>query len=49
MTARTLRSGLGFFKPVAAKVTGVSDRTAHNRSTMEQTLANLAAAAESTD
>ena len=39
----------GFFKPLAAKVTGVSDRTAHNRSTMEQTLANLAVAAESSD
>jgi uncharacterized protein YndB with AHSA1/START domain len=37
----------GIFKPLAAKATGVSDRTAHNRSTMEQTLANLAAAAES--
>ena len=39
----------GFFKPIAAKATGVSDRTAHNGSTMEQTLANLAAAAESSD
>ena len=39
----------GFFKPFAAKATGVSDRTAHNRSTMEQTLANLAVAAESSD
>ena len=37
----------GIFKPIAAKATGVSDRAAHNRSTMEQTLANLAAAAES--
>ena len=39
----------GFFKPIAAKATGVTDRTKHNRSTMEQTLANLAAAAESSD
>ncbi|HSJ91070.1 MAG TPA: SRPBCC family protein [Ilumatobacter sp.] len=39
----------GFFKPIAAKATGVSDRTAHNRVTMEQTLANLAAAAEASD
>jgi hypothetical protein len=39
----------GFFKPIAAKATGVSDRAAHNGSTMEQTLANLAAAAESSD
>ena len=39
----------GFFKPIAAKATGVSDRTAHNSSTMEQTLANLAAAAEASD
>jgi uncharacterized protein YndB with AHSA1/START domain len=38
-----------FFKPLAAKATGVSDRIAHNRSTMEQTLANLAVAAESSD
>ncbi len=39
----------GFFKPIAGKATGVSDRTDHNRSTMEQTLANLAAAAEASD
>jgi uncharacterized protein YndB with AHSA1/START domain len=39
----------GFFKPIAAKATGVSDRIDHNRSMMEQTLANLAAAAESSD
>jgi uncharacterized protein YndB with AHSA1/START domain len=39
----------GFFKPLAARATGVSDRTAHNRSTMEETLANLAAAAGSSD
>ena len=39
----------GFFKPIAAKATGVSDRIAHNRSTMEQTLTKLAAAAESSD
>lgn len=39
----------GLFKPIAAKVTGVSDRIAHNRATMEQTLTNLAAAAESSD
>ena len=38
----------GFFKPIAAKVTGVSDRVRHNRSTMETTLAALAAAAEAT-
>lgn len=38
----------GFFKPIAAKVTGVSDRVRHNRSTMEATLAALAAAAEAT-
>jgi uncharacterized protein YndB with AHSA1/START domain len=36
----------GFFKPIAAKVTGVSDRTEHNRVTMEQTLERLASAAE---
>jgi hypothetical protein len=36
-------------KPIAGKATGVSDRAAHNASTMEQTLANLAAAAESPD
>ena len=40
----------GFFKPIAAKATGVADRAEHNRATMEQTLENLAAAAEvSTD
>jgi hypothetical protein len=37
----------GFFKPIAGKATGVSNRTDHNRSSMEQTLANLATAAES--
>lgn len=37
----------GIFKPLAAQATGVSDRAAHNRLTMEQTLANLATAAES--
>lgn len=36
----------GFFKPIAAKATGVTDRAAHNRSSIEETLANLAAAAE---
>jgi uncharacterized protein YndB with AHSA1/START domain len=36
----------GVFKPIAAKATGIEDRAEHNRSTMEQTLANLAAAAE---
>ena len=36
----------GFFKPIAAKATGVSDRIDHNRSTMEQTLERLASAAE---
>lgn len=36
----------GFFKPIAAKATGVSDRTVHNRATMEQTLERLASAAE---
>ena len=36
----------GFFKPIAAKVTGVNDRVEHNRATMEATLAALAAAAE---
>ena len=35
----------GLFKPIAAKATGVADRAAHNRSSMEQTLARLAAAA----
>jgi hypothetical protein len=35
----------GFFKPIAANATGVSDRAAHNGSTMEKTLANPAAAA----
>ena len=39
----------GFFKPIAAKATGVSDRIEHNRSTMEQTLTKLAAAAESSN
>jgi hypothetical protein len=36
----------GFFKPVASRATGVSDRAAHNRETMERTLLNLATAAE---
>jgi uncharacterized protein YndB with AHSA1/START domain len=36
----------GFFKPIAAKATGVSDRAVHNRATMEQTLERLASAAE---
>ena len=37
----------GFFKPIAARVTGVSDRLAHNRDGMTETLDGLAAAAES--
>ncbi|MGZ8764336.1 MAG: SRPBCC family protein [Acidimicrobiia bacterium] len=37
----------GFFKPLARLVTGVADRTSHNRAGMEQTLERLAAAAES--
>lgn len=36
----------GFFKPLAAKATGVPDRPEHNRVTMEQTLERLASAAE---
>lgn len=36
----------GFFKPIAARATGVSDRATHNRATMEQTLEHLASAAE---
>lgn len=36
----------GFFKPIAAKATGVSDRVAHNRDGMTRTLERLAAAAE---
>lgn len=36
----------GFFKPIAAKATGVTDRAAHNRTSIEETLANLATAAE---
>jgi uncharacterized protein YndB with AHSA1/START domain len=36
----------GFFKPLAARATGVPDRAEHNRATMEQTLERLAAAAE---
>jgi uncharacterized protein YndB with AHSA1/START domain len=36
----------GFFKPIAQLATGVSDRAAHNRAGMEQTLERLAAAAE---
>jgi uncharacterized protein YndB with AHSA1/START domain len=36
-----------FFKPIAAKLTGVSDRAAHNRGTMTETLDRLAATAES--
>ena len=34
-----------WFRPVAGAVTGVSDRTTHNRQGMEQTLDRLAAAA----
>jgi uncharacterized protein YndB with AHSA1/START domain len=36
----------GFFKPLANRATGVSDRAVHNRETMERTLVNLATAAE---
>jgi uncharacterized protein YndB with AHSA1/START domain len=36
----------GFFKPIAAKATGVTDRVVHNQATMEQTLERLASAAE---
>lgn len=36
----------GFFKPLAARATGVKDRRERNRVTMEQTLERLAAAAE---
>jgi uncharacterized protein YndB with AHSA1/START domain len=36
----------GFFKPIAAKVTGVSDRVTHNRDGMAATLDGLAATAE---
>ena len=36
----------GFFKPIAAKATGVTERAAHNRSSIEETLENLATAAE---
>jgi uncharacterized protein YndB with AHSA1/START domain len=38
------RSGLS--KVVSKRVSGVNDRAAHNRSTMEETLARLAVAAE---
>ena len=37
----------GWFKPIGHLATGVGDRAAHNRAGMEQTLAGLAAAAES--
>lgn len=40
-----LRNGL--FRPIAQMATGVKDRAAHNRKGMEQTLENLAQAAES--
>jgi uncharacterized protein YndB with AHSA1/START domain len=36
----------GWFKPIAGLVTGVSDRAAHNRQGMEETLRRLAAVAE---
>jgi len=36
----------GWFKPIGHLATGVGDRAAHNRAGMEQTLAGLAAAAE---
>ncbi len=36
----------GWFKPLARLGTGVGDRTAHNRTGMEQTLERLAAAVE---
>jgi uncharacterized protein YndB with AHSA1/START domain len=36
----------GWFKPIGRLGTGVSDRTTHNRTGMEQTLERLAAAAE---
>jgi uncharacterized protein YndB with AHSA1/START domain len=35
-----------FFKPIAARATGVADRAARNRSTMERTLEKLARVAE---
>jgi len=38
----------GWFKPISRLGTGVTDRAAHNRTGMEQTLQRLAAAAEST-
>jgi uncharacterized protein YndB with AHSA1/START domain len=37
----------GWFKPIARLGTGVGDRSAHNRTGMEQTLERLSAAAES--
>lgn len=37
----------GFFKPMATKATGVADRVGFTKGSMEQTLANLAAEAES--
>jgi len=37
----------GFFKVIAGFITGVKDRASHNRIGMEQTLAALAAVAES--
>jgi hypothetical protein len=39
----------GWFRPVAAFATGVSDRPPHNRRGMEQTLERLSAAAASTE
>lgn len=38
----------GWFRPIAAVATGVSDRPPHNRQTMEQTLERLSAAVAST-
>lgn len=40
---------VGFFKPIARMGTGVADRAARNRATMETTLERLAAAAESAE
>ena len=37
----------GWFKPISRMGTGVTDRAEHNRRGMEETLARLAAAAES--
>ncbi len=47
VTERWTEQRPGWFKPIAAKATAVDDRVAHNRATMEATLENLAAAAES--